>query len=97
MHSMSHSMSSMQLSCWIAYVSMIGVPTSVTIWGRRVSRSLASASWSWRRPRLRSSRSLDHPVSSKARRAAAIARSMSAGPASATCPATSSVAGLTLA
>ena len=38
--SMSHSMSSMQLSCCTAYVSTIGAPTSATICGRSVSRSL---------------------------------------------------------
>ena len=39
---------------------------------------------------------VDQSVSSKARRAASIARCISAGEASATCPMTSSVAGLTL-
>ena len=78
--SMSQSMSSMQVSCWIAKVSAIGVPTSATICGRSVSRSFASASWSCIRHRLRSSRSVAHALSSNARRAAAMALSMSAGP-----------------
>ena len=75
---MSHCMSSMQLSCWIAYVSPIGVPTSATICGRRSSLCLSSASFSCIRHALRNARSVDHVVSSNARRAAAIARSMSA-------------------
>ena len=45
-------MSSMQLSCWIAYVSPIGVPTSATICGRSSSLCLSSASFSCSRQRL---------------------------------------------
>ena len=58
---------------------------------------LSSASCSWKRHRLRSSLFVDQSVSSNARRAASMARSMSSWPASATWPSTSSVAGFTLA
>ncbi len=54
------------------------------------------ASWSWRRHRWRRARSVAQSVSSKDRRAAAMARSMSAAVASAVWPSTSSVAGLML-
>src|ERR1019366_3633208 len=97
MRSMSHWRSTMQESSWIAYVRMIGVPTSATTWGRRVSFSRSSASLNCCRQRRRSTRFVDQSVSSKARRAAPIARSMSAAPPSATWPMTSSVAGLTFA
>ena len=86
--SMSHCMSSMQVSCWIANVRPIGVPTSATICGRSSSLCLSSASFSCCRHALRNARSVDQVVSSNARRAAAMARSMSAGEASATGPMT---------
>jgi len=63
---------------------------------RSASRSPSSAVWSCSRQRLRSARFVDQSVPSKARRAASIARCMSARDASATSPRTSSVAGLTL-
>jgi hypothetical protein len=89
-------MSSMQESCWIANVKPIGAPTSATICGRRSSLCLSSASFNCCRPALRRARLVDQSVSSNARRAAAIARSMSATEPSATGPITDSVAGLTL-
>ena len=57
---MSHIMSSMQLSCWIANVSAIGVPTSATICGRSSSFDFSSASCSCIRQRVRKARSVDH-------------------------------------
>ena len=89
-------MSSMQVSCWIANVSAIGRtdlgddlrPELLLVLVERFLQLLRHA--------LRKARSVDQVVSSKARRAAAIARSMSAGEASATGPMTASVAGLML-
>ena len=74
---------------------MIGVPTSATICGRSSSLCFSSAAWSWCRHFARFARFVDQSVVSNARRAAAIARSMSSRVASATCPITSSVAGFT--
>ncbi len=83
-------------SSWAMVVTITGVPTSATSSGRNSSRSATMASWSWRRHCWRNFRSVDHPVSSKARRAATMARSMSWAVASVVCPMTSSVAGLML-
>ncbi len=84
------------MSSWLAWVVMRGHPTSRISSSRSSSRSDSSASCSWERQRARSSRSVDQLVSSKARRAASMARPISALDASATWPRTSSVAGLTL-
>src|SRR6266850_3842780 len=74
---------------------MIGAPTSATICGRSSSLCFVSAACSWRRHFARLARFVDQSVVSNARRAAAIARSMSSRVASATWPITSSVAGFT--
>ena len=73
-----------------------GVPTSRMSSSRSSSFSFSNASCSCSRHRLRNSLSVDQSVSSKARRAASMARCMSAFDASATSPSTSSVAGLML-
>ena len=75
---------------------MRGQPASRMSSSRSSSRSASSAAWSCSRQRLRNARLVDQSVSSKARRAASIARCMSAFDASATSPSTSSVAGLML-
>ena len=84
------------MSSWLAWVVMRGQPTSRISSSRIASRSFSSASWSWARHSLRRSRLVDQSDSSKARRAASMARCISAFDASATGPSTSSVAGLTL-
>ncbi len=73
---------------------MRGVPTSAMSSSRYASRSDSSASCSCSRQRLRSARFVDQSDSSKACRAEAMARCISAAEASATSPNTSSVAGL---
>ena len=78
-------------------VSMRGQPASRISSSRSASFSASSAVWSCSRQRLRSARFVDQSLSSKARRAASMARCMSAFDASATSPRTSSVAGLRLA
>ena len=75
---------------------MRGVPTSAMTSSRNSSRSDSSAACSCSRQRLRKARLVDQSVSSKARRAASMARRMSSADASATSPSTSSVAGLML-
>ena len=82
-------------SNWAANVSMRGVPTSATSSSRYSSRSDSSAACSCSMQRLRNEWLVDQSVSSKARRAAPMARCMSSAEASATSPSTSSVAGLT--
>ena len=79
-----------------AKVIIRGVPTSAITSSRYSSRSDSSAACSCSRQRLRRARFVDQSVSSKARRAASMARRMSSADASATCPSTSSVAGLML-
>src|SRR5438477_429243 len=74
---------------------MRGHPTSRISSSRSSSRSASKASCSCSRQRLRKARLVDQSVSSKARRAASMARCISASDPSATCPSTSSVAGLT--
>ena len=88
------SASSSGQSSWAAKVIIRGVPTSAISSSRYSSRSDSSASCSCSRQRLRRARLVDQSDSSKARRAAAIARCMSSVAASATSPSTSSVAGL---
>src|SRR4051794_1724038 len=73
-----------------------GVPTSATSSARMSSCSSSSAACSCCRQRLRSARLVAQSVLSKARRAAAIAASMSSRVASAVGPRTASVAGLML-
>ena len=73
-----------------------GEPTSRMSSSRSSSFSDSIASCSCSRQRLRSSRLVDQSVSSKARRAASMARCMSSFDASATSPSDSSVAGLML-
>ncbi len=75
---------------------MRGQRTSRISSSRSSSRSASSASCSCSRQCLRKARFVDQSVSSNARRAAAMARRMSSGPASATWPSASSVVGLTL-
>ena len=84
------------MSSWLACVVMRGHPTSRMSSSRRSSRSFSSATCSWARHSLRRSRLVDQSVTSNARRAASMARCISALDASATRPRTSSVAGLTL-
>src|ERR1700722_6168599 len=73
-----------------------GAPTSRMSSSRSSSFSDSIASCSWNKQRLRSSLLVDQSVSSKARRAASIARCMSSFDASVTSPSDSSVAGLML-
>ena len=73
-----------------------GEPTSRMSSSRSSSISDSIASCSCSRQRLRSSLLVDQSVSSKARRAASMARCMSSFDASATSPSDSSVAGLML-
>jgi hypothetical protein len=80
-----------------AWVRSTGEPASATTSARSSSLASWSASQSWSRQRLRKAASVDHDVSSKARRAAPMAASRSSRVASALCPITSSVAGFTFA
>ncbi len=77
------------------FVVMRGHPTSRMSCSRSSSCSACSASCSCWRQRLRKAWLVDQSVSSKARRAASMARCISAFEASATRPMTSSVAGFT--
>lgn len=83
-------------SSWAAEVSIRGAPTSAMVMSRSSSMCSRIASRSWRTQRTRNSVLRDQSVSSNARRAASIARSMSAASALAATPSTSSVAGLTV-
>src|SRR5215470_18176003 len=105
--SVSHGYSSISLAGYVSAlpsgasscgpcVTMRGQPASRMSSSRSSSFSASSASCNCSRHRLRKARLVDQSVSSKARRAASIARCMSAFDASATCPNTSSVAGLIL-
>ena len=84
------------VSRWGPCVNATGAPTSATVVARRSSACFSSACWSWRRQRTRNTTSVAQLVSSKARRAAAIAASMSGAPPSAATPMTCSRAGSTL-
>ena len=75
--------------------SMRGAPTSWISSSRSSSATASSPDWSCSRQRRRKAWFVDQSVSSKARRAAAMARCISAAEPSATSPRTSSVAGLT--
>ena len=86
--------SSSGASSWGPKVIARGEPTSRMSSSRSSSFSSSIASCSCNRQRLRSSRLVDQSVSSKARRAASMARCMSSFDASATSPSDSSVAGL---
>lgn len=88
--------SSSGASSWGPNVMARGEPTSRMSSSRSSSFSDSIASCSCSRQRLRSSRLVDQSVSSKARRAASMARCMSSFEASATSPSGSSVAGLML-
>ena len=75
-------------------VSIRGAPTSEMVISRSSSRCCCIASRNCRTQRTRNSVLRDQSVSSKARRAASMARPMSSASASAATPSTSSVAGL---
>src|SRR5579863_2617287 len=75
----------------------MGLPASATTTARSSSLCFSSAACSCSRQRRRKAWSVDHVVSSKARRAAAMAVSMSRGVASAVSPSDFSVAGSMLA
>ncbi len=88
-------MPSMGVSSCGPEVRATGAPTSATVIARSSSTWPVMASLSWRRHRTRNATSVDHVVSSNARRAAPMAASMSASVPSAATPITCSVVGFT--